>query len=263
MIMAIVSGLSAGAIGPAQGQPLSQTSVQSNIRASAEQAVDLDGKACDASILPQRGARPATIIASLDYGGRSICNELVRVLPGTPPTLLQRIDTSGVWQLSSILIDVDHDGDPELVVPRGWGFGRRSQCEPLMHVIYQCGADTCLDVSHMFPEFYNREFDRVSQEISQIERLSPLAEAEINQLQCLTMERDRLRRFLGIDRLAGFQTAEQWMASADPDVRMNAVAVFSDIGGAASSERLKTLANDSDSTVALVAKDALKRLQTK
>src|SRR2546423_1017233 len=71
---------------------LSQPSAQLNIRAIAAEAVDFDGQVCDASILAERGERPATIIASIDYSGRSLCNSIVRILPVAPPVVLQRFE---------------------------------------------------------------------------------------------------------------------------------------------------------------------------
>jgi hypothetical protein len=83
------------------------------------------------------------------------------VQAGRPPTRLQTLHSATVDRVASIIVDVDHDGSPELVIPRGWGTGARYQCDPEQHVIYTCDQSTCSDTSTRFPEFYARELEQL------------------------------------------------------------------------------------------------------
>jgi hypothetical protein len=229
-----------------------------DLGAVAERAVQFDAKACGAVILRGRDGGPSTIIASLDYSGRSLCGEVVRVSTKNPPVVLQRFVTSGVAEIASIVRDLDNDGNPEIVIPNQWGYGRHARCEPIHDVIYQCDARTCSDASARFIAYYSEALDRLNIEIDRL--LASGSEGEQQLAHCDAMERDRLLRFLGLDQSAGFAAAEQWMRSTDQDSKLDAVAVFKNIGDQSSKDRLQVLASDTDATVQLLARRALQSL---
>jgi hypothetical protein len=232
-----------------------------NIRAIVEKAIGAGPgtgvTVCTAGVLPQSGTTPATILTSVDSSGRGACNRLFRLSMGTPSAVLQQFETTwGITDLSLIISDLDHDGDPELLIPNEWGHGRHYHCEPTKIVIYKCDARTCSDESRRFPAFFEHEADRLSQVIERLARFSPGAQVE--QRECLEMERDRLLRFLGLDPSAGLRAADVWMHDASKDVRLNAISVFADVGDAASQARLKALTDDEDSEVSAAAFRALR-----
>ena len=75
---------------------------------------------------------------------------------------------------------------------------------------------------------------------------------------CTEADAGKIERFLGISRDAGMTDAIKWANSDDPYRREFAADVLEDIGTADAIEYLRTLSNDTDTTVAAIAKDKLK-----
>jgi len=74
---------------------------------------------------------------------------------------------------------------------------------------------------------------------------------------CTEAEAAKIERFLGISRDAGMTDAIKWANSNDPYRREFAADVLQDIGTPDAIEYLRTLSNDTDKTVAAIAKDNL------
>ncbi len=76
---------------------------------------------------------------------------------------------------------------------------------------------------------------------------------ELN-VSCLTMERDRIKRVLGQEPLAGLKDAEAWAKSDNSAFRSNAATVLADIATPAALAELRKLAVDKDPSVSIPAK---------
>jgi hypothetical protein len=76
-----------------------------------------DVNVCDVTSSRPRELRQ-TIVASLDFSGRHFCNLIARVSRTRPPMVMQKIDAWEADDLSKVLVDFDHDGIAELIVPR-------------------------------------------------------------------------------------------------------------------------------------------------
>ena len=229
---------------------------QGDARTIAEQALHEEGGTiCATATLPAFGDRPISVLALFDAFDRGSCNLIVRIAAGNPSRVIQRIPLGGLRNLSTVLRDLDHDGDVELVVPDQWGGGRHYRCEPQKMVVYRCDASRCTDASDGFPGYFAQELNRVNESIARLQ--DHVTDAEVAERRCDSMERDRLMRLLKMDPHAGFATAEHWMLSANPDDRVDAVAVFTSIGDASSKERLRQLIRDPEAAVAILARDAL------
>ena len=217
---------------------------------------DLGVTLCDVTRFPgDKRNRGDMILAAFDSSGRLFCNDIkLLTLESVPHVAFSfnaapgSIDDAG-GALESMIVDVNHDGDVDLVVPDEWAWvGSRADCHPTWITVYQCTAQTCADASRSFTPFYERELVRLNREIAK--RFDA----------CRVMERDKIRRWLGSDRHAGFATAERWMRNGDRILRERAVAIFADIADAASRLRLESMTRDRDRNVAGAAKNALERL---
>jgi hypothetical protein len=171
---------------------------------------------------------------------------------------MQRFDTVGVINIPGVVIDLDGDGSPELVVRTTWSIGGRYRCLPVQKKIYQCNATTCSDVSDHFGTFFTNELRRVEAAIA-----VSAADPASDESHCKTMERDQLLRFLGLDPHVGFDMATNLTRSADPDDRIDAISIFFNIADRASNDRLEALTRDQNSGVAYSAQLVLRRLNEK
>jgi hypothetical protein len=80
----------------------------------------------------------------------------------------------------------------------------------------------------LFRQFYLERLQQLDNESAQRESKPGFNEAR-NGDSNLYFERDKLRRHLGIDPLAGLDRAQRWMASGDDDLMAKARLVFQDI----------------------------------
>jgi hypothetical protein len=248
-------------------RPTRSAMVSAAKRATA--AEDVDGKICDLVLFPGTRARPNMVVASVDYSGRMLCSNIQVITLGAKPRAIASFHAIDAVDstLSTILIDVDHDGDPELVVPDNWAWiGSRADCHPEWKTVYRCSKSACIDVSRRVPQFYVTELLRLNEAIGAAREVptNQATDAAIHDAQCArcqVMERDRVLRSLGRDAHAGFQQAEEWMNSVDQLARESAVAVLTDIGDEASRQRLEGLANDPNSFVAGLARMKLAHLR--
>ncbi|MGB8411422.1 MAG: HEAT repeat domain-containing protein [Candidatus Binatus sp.] len=74
---------------------------------------------------------------------------------------------------------------------------------------------------------------------------------------CTEAEAAKIERFLGVDKDAGMADAIKWANSDDTNTREFAADALTDIGTPDAIEYLRTLSNDSDGTVAGIAKNNL------
>jgi hypothetical protein len=74
-------------------------------------------------------------------------------------------------------------------------------------------------------------------------------------MDCLKAEAAKTERFLGSSSDAGMTDAIKWSESADPLTREFAATIFEDMGTPEALDHLKTLAADSDPSVAAAPKN--------
>ena len=209
---------------------------------------------CDVERVSLPPGSPAHILVSLDVNRRGFCNSVLRITTVGRPRVLDSLRT---WQLERVrdaLVDVDLDGEVELVLRRAiTPYEGATNCIATTPSIYECSAVECSSTGDRDAGYLTRELER-------LERQLRIWEAHSNEeLSCAIIEVDKLRRRLKIDPRAGARTAEQWMKASNPKLRSKAVFVFEDIGDEDARQKLNVLAKDADGSVASRARTALKR----
>ena len=174
------------------------------------------------------------------------------------PVILQQFDTWWLDEPASVVRDVDHDGEADLVIPRAFSlYEGAAACVASLPVAYRCSAETCTDVSTQSPGFYTDYLRQLEADLAVMLNKGP--DDDTRRLPCIRMESDKAHRILGLDSRAGFELAEEWMKSADVFLRRKAVAIFADIDDAASRQHLATLVDDADVVVRNVARHHVTR----
>jgi hypothetical protein len=214
---------------------------------AARNLLQSDIRLCGVGRLQTPNGAGTLFVVSLEENGR-YCNT-VAIIRGVPePEVIQTLQaTGGADSLDSLLRDLDSDGVPELVFNRYFG-SFSSECLAVVPVVYKCTQTGCSDESRYFPDFFVRELDEVEH---RIEALNSVKGADTS---CLVIERDKITRQLGRDRLAGLSLARQWAQSSNPDTRQKAALVAGDIDDAAATELLEKLQDDRNQLVADQAK---------
>lgn len=202
------------------------------------------------------------IVATLDYGRTTrFCNEIATIEAGPSPKVIDRINGWGVGDVREIVRDVNPvTGQFTLVVDQLLSSyeGARA-CTATFPDVYQCSSGKCVEDSKSRLDVYSGLLSELQSELASAQ--SAVETEGRFRLDCITMEADKVRRLLGMSPRAGYELAEQWMNSRDPQLRRKAIAVFSDIDDVSSRSHLQTLAKDPDRSVATVAVDRLKGKQ--
>lgn len=134
----------------------------------------------------------------------------------------------GEMSLNDGIKDLDGDGQKEIIVnsfldPTGL---RGANPTPVWPQVYRLKGEKFVPASKEFSSFYELDvLPRLDKEIAQ----SP-PDFETG-LAVLQMQRDKILRVLGTDREAGLVRARQWVKSENPEMILNAVVVFRDMGG--------------------------------
>src|SRR5258706_5682116 len=148
-------------------------SAQGDARSIADRAVrEEGGEVCAAVVLPSFGDPPVSILALYDAGRRGLCDLILRIAPGNPPQIIERIKISFLRTFDTVLQDLDHNGDLEVVVPDRWGGGRHYRCEPEKSVVYRCDRAQCTDASASFPSFFTKELAAVNRNLPRLKNMT-------------------------------------------------------------------------------------------
>jgi hypothetical protein len=182
------------------------------------------------------------LVVSIEENGR-YCNSIAIIRSVPRPEVIEHLTpTGGADRLDSLLRDLDNDGVPEPVFEEQY-FGA-SECQAVFPVVYKCDMNGCSEQGRHFPDLLVSELDKVR------DRIAALSSSSGADIWCLIIQRDKILRLLGRDKLAGLALARQWVQSADRDTRDKAALVASDIDDPAATELLERLQNDRSQPVA-------------
>lgn len=122
--------------------------------------------------------------------------------------------------------DLDGDGKKEIIIYSYIDLaGRRgANPTPVWPQVYRLEGEKYVPASKDFIEFYKLEvLPKLDREIGKTPYPGDRVEA------ALEMQRDKIRRVLGLDRNAGLERAQNWAKSDDPELIEDAIDVFHDI----------------------------------
>jgi hypothetical protein len=215
----------------------------------------LDGnRLCGVGRIPVGSEAKTLFVVSIEENGR-YCNTVAVVRGGPEPEAIQTFQaTGGANILDDLLRDLDNDGVPELVFRR-YVASFSSECVVVVPVVYKCTANGCSDQSPLFADFFVKELDNLHNRIAVLTRTSGADSS------CLVIERDKILRQLGSDKLAGLPIARRWAQSDDPIARQKAAFVAGDIDDPAAANLLDQLLADQNKTVANQAEQGIRKRQ--
>jgi hypothetical protein len=218
----------------------------------------MNGEVCDAALVGGSLDQTPTILASIDYSGRRFCNTVFLVRGGRTPAIIQELLVWNTPDLHGALRDIDNDGRDELVVLQALSSYEGARCIAAVPIVYTCSARSCVNTGTEHLGFFQQKLAEVESELASA---PPLEQDDREEASCLTMERDKLRRLLGVDSNAGRETAAKWLQSDNPRLRSKAVKTLADIGDRDSRERLEKAAKEADKDTAMEARQALERMR--
>lgn len=167
--------------------------------------------------------------------------------------MIQELGTWNPDDLTQILKDLDGDGYPELVLHRVLTPYRGARCMAAVPLVYKCSAKKCADHTRNFSRFLRQWLGETEAELAEQTK-----DGDEDEVACLTVSRDKVRRILGIEPHAGFELALQWLRGIDQDRREDAALVLSDIGDNEARTILSGLFRDNNASVARIAQRAEK-----
>ncbi len=241
-----------------------------------------------------------SLVAASDSSGRGFCND-IEITDRTPDGFQSAGPTSAeIGQgenVTKLIKDIAGDGRLELVIEMEvGGYQGGAHCGLEWPVIFAWTGNEYADVSAQFKDYYRQRLAELKTNIAALQLTPAPEEATTSKSQstgddgphvegrviglpqvvptansalatnsydtdCLKAEEAKTERFLGISRDAGMADAVRWSESDDPLTREFAATVFTDIGTPEALNNLKSLASDSDSSVAVDASDNLRTLQ--
>jgi hypothetical protein len=205
---------------------------------------------CGVRRLSLANGEQTLFVVGMMTNGRDYCDtvDIIRAVP--KPEVIQTFHPRGE-PIDQLVRDLDNDGNPELVftaVVRDYG----PDCRVQIPVVYKCTAAGCSDQSGHFPDFLLQELDKRRYAIA------AMTSAGDSNTSCVTMERDKILRLLGRDKVAGLAQAQQWAKSTDREMRDKALEVARDIDDPSATQLLEKLQKDDDKNVSERAARALR-----
>ncbi len=193
------------------------------------------------------------LVASADYSGRSLFNDLVIVHRSGGLFGMQHIGTPSLESLNGVISDINNDGKKEILVPTGLTpYVNGTVPVATWTAIYSWNGSLFQENTSSFSTYYATTV------------LSPLQAAlktangtgNAEKIALAQIELDKATRVSIGPGTTGMSTAQALVASTDPVLRIWAASVLGDIGTADALTTLATLTQDADSSVALYAKSA-------
>ena len=225
------------------------------LRSIVEQGLSVaegGGKICSVAQVDLSGNQTNSILASIDWGGRGFCNDVWVFRTGSNESNKQHFDAWNVEDVKKLIVALGSGRDKQLAIRRGFSQYNGAGCVATWTAIYTERNGNLEEDSASFPAFYLQRLDLLQDRLNRGE-----AEPE-----CIQMEADKIRRFLGMSPTAGFDLAQRWLQSGEPALRAKGVAVFADIGDDPSKRELRKVAGG-DAPEAILARHFLEAVGAK
>jgi hypothetical protein len=252
---------------------------------------------CSFTFANLRRTGTLSLVAAFDSSGRGFCNDIEivdRTAFGFESTDLPTTEIGQGVDVSKLIKDISGNGQLELVINTTvGGYQGGVHCGVEWPVIYAWTGSNYADVSTQFKSYYRQRLANIMRQISapptpikpnssesstsksiessyqgqsiQPQQVLPMSAPKLSlgkyRRDCLKAEAAKTERFLGTSSDAGMTDAIKWSESEDPLTRDFAASVFNDIGTPEAINHLRTLAADSDRSVAAGAKDSLRAAQ--
>jgi hypothetical protein len=197
----------------------------------------------DSRIVDLDGDGAPELVVSLDYSGRAFFNQ-VRIIWSDGRT--QEIEVESMASLEAAIQDLDLDGKSELILNRALSYYLGANIPmPIWTAIYSLGENgEFTEQSAKFPFFYdNTALPEINQKLYDI-KLDKKHLDNMQEIQVLEIQRDKLLRILGRDSNAGLASAVAWARDPDSKTRAMAVSVLSEIDNPLADQMLQKLAKD-------------------
>lgn len=191
------------------------------------------------------------LIASADYSGRALFNNLLIVRRIGPNFAVQELDALNLEQLNGTLVDLNSDGKTELLVPTAltpYLGGPVPQAE--WTAVYSWNGAIFEENTGQFSAYYA---SKVLPPL-QAALLSAQTTGDQRRIALAQIELDKAVRASGGATTTGLGTAEGLSSSPDPVLRSWAVAVLGDIDTPVALAIVANLEKDQDLEVARYAK---------
>jgi hypothetical protein len=197
-----------------------------------------------------------SLVAGVGTPGRPSCRGLYVVDKSTTGFEVYQtvgaIDAGG--DVSGSIEDLGKDGNLEFVLDDALGTFD-NQCQVTFPAIYAWTGGDYANVSDRFKDFYRQQLDSLNKQISAIQPFQYKgASYEPAEKECLQAESAKIQRLLGISLEAGLDQAIRLANNRDAVERNFAVELFGQIGTPEARKHLETLAKDTDTSVAYMAK---------
>jgi hypothetical protein len=262
-----------------------------------ENATASGSSLCSFTFANLRRTGTLSLVAAFDSSGRGFCNDIEivdRTAFGFESTDLPTTEIGQGVDVSKLIKDISGNGQLELVINTTvGGYQGGVHCGVEWPVIYAWTGSNYADVSTQFKSYYRQRLANIMRQISapptpikpnssesstsksiessyqgqsiQPQQVLPMSAPKLSlgkyRRDCLKAEAAKTERFLGTSSDAGMTDAIKWSESEDPLTRDFAASVFNDIGTPEAINHLRTLAADSDRSVAAGAKDSLHTTQ--
>lgn len=201
------------------------------------------------------------LVASVDYSGRAFFNKILIIQQSGAGYSVQTLPALNVHELSEVLVDLNSDGNQELLIPTpltpylGGSFPQAKWI-----TIYGWSGSIYLDRSEDFSGYY------IESILPALQKALDNAKLENNPLRTALaqLEYDKARRVAtASDSDYGIETAQALANNSDSRIRIWAAAALADIGSPAALATLEILMRDYEPEVANYAKSAQSNSQLK
>jgi hypothetical protein len=161
---------------------------------------------CSSSFIRLGEFQQTILLARVDSSGWRFCNDVVVVGRAAAPIWQSSVDGAEVDDLQQLIRRPEGATSPYLVVPSGISDYAGANCLAFIPRVYDLTREGLVEVTSQFPLFYK------TQSISWRSNNPAPTDAAL----CTAMELEKLKRLLGSDPRAGFDTAVNWMVVLAP-----------------------------------------------
>lgn len=240
-------------------QLLAVTPPPKTVEALARRLLGSEANLCSFKFADLSDDQFIELVASIDFSGRKFCNTILVVKKISGVFHAEQTEAWGVDNVGDVIVSIDGGKGRQLVIPKAISAYEGTGCVATWPAIYAYDGARLVDSTQSFQSFYQQKILSLAGKIASAQANTSISESENdNEVACLQMQQDKIKRVLGIDAKAGLDSALDWAQSNDSLLRGKAVSVFADIADAESLDRLKALTSDPDTGVAASARIALR-----